>query len=120
MTANEYLPIAVIGLLGILLPFVIIGIGRLIRPYKPQQDKYEIFECGEITIGTTRIPFSVQYYIYALIFVIFDVETIFLFPWAVSFVKLGLLGFIEMMLFLGILVVGLAYAWKKGALEWSI
>ncbi len=120
MLAENYLPVAVVALVGILFPVVILLVGRLFRsrPYKSNPVKYEPYECGEIPIGDTRINFGVNYYLYALIFVVFDVETVFLFPWAVSLVDLGVIGFIEMVLFVFILLVGLAYAWRTGVLEW--
>jgi NADH-quinone oxidoreductase subunit A len=79
----------------------------------------DTYECGVDTIGTAWVRFNVSFYLYALLFVLFDVETVFLYPWAVSFRKLGLVGFSEMIVFIGILLVGLAYAWKKGVLKWE-
>ena len=111
--------VGIVALVGALIVVVTIeGVSRLLRPHKPVKDKYETYECGEFAIGTTRINFGVQYYLYALVFVIFDVEVVVLFPWAVAFVDLGLLGFVEVMLFLSILVVGFIYAWRMGALDW--
>jgi NADH:ubiquinone oxidoreductase subunit 3 (subunit A) len=91
----------------------------LLRPAKPNPIKSSTYECGVETQGDAWVQFKVQYYIYALVFVIFDIEVIFLFPWAVAFNKLGLFAFVEMLIFLAILVVGLAYAWGKGVLEWK-
>jgi NADH:ubiquinone oxidoreductase subunit 3 (subunit A) len=79
----------------------------------------DTYECGVKTIGTSWIRFNVSFYLYALLFVIFDIETVFLYPWAVSFRRLGLGGFLEMIVFIAVLLVGLAYAWKKGALKWD-
>ena len=90
----------------------------LIFPRRPTKVKLEAYECGPPTIGPTWVQFKVQYFLYALIFVIFDVETIYLYPWAVKFQSLGLFAFIEMIVFIFILVVGLWYAWKEGALRW--
>lgn len=120
MVTEEYLAVGIVALVGILISVVVIElVNKLVMSRTvPTPLKYETYECGEITIGSTKINFGVQYYMYALVFVIFDVETLFLFPWAVAFVKLGILGFIEMMLFIAILTVGLVYAWKKEALEW--
>ena len=81
--------------------------------------KNSIYECGMETVGESRVQFRVQYYIFALIFLIFDVETIFLFPWAVAYDKLELFAILEAILFISILVGGLIYAWRKGALEWT-
>lgn len=101
--------------------FVVVNIevvARLVRPHNPSPLKASAYECGEEPIGTGWIRFHVRYYLYALVYIVFAVETVFLFPWAVVFRKLGLFAFVEMMIFIGILLVGLAYAWKKGALEW--
>lgn len=96
-----------------------IGLARWVRPRKPSPLKQTSYECGIEPVGDPWIQFRVQYYVYALVFVIFDVETIYLYPWAVGFKHLGLLGFAEMIIFLAILAVGLIYAWKKKALEWD-
>ena len=80
--------------------------------------KSSTYECGLETVGETWVQFRVQYYIYALVFVIFDIETVFLYPWAVAYNKLGLFALVEMFIFLAILAGGLIYAWRKGALEW--
>ena len=119
MIAEDYLIVGAVALVGALIVAITIeGVSRLLRPYKPVKDKYETYECGEIAIGTTRINFGAQYYLYALVFVIFDVEVVILFPWAVAFADLGWFGFVEVMLFVSILVVGFVYAWRKGALDW--
>ncbi len=91
----------------------------LIHPRRKSAIKEETFECGPPTQGPTWVRFKVQYFIIALLFVIFDVETIFLYPWAVKFNSMGLFAFLEMIIFIFILVVGLWYAWKEGALEWK-
>jgi NADH-quinone oxidoreductase subunit A len=91
---------------------------RLVAPSHPNQVKNQTFECGNETIGTSRIQFNVGYYLFALLFLVFDVEAAFLFPWAVVFREAGLSGLIEVGLFMLALLVGLAYAWRKGALEW--
>lgn len=98
------------------LPLILAG---WVAPQKPSRLKQAPYECGVEPVGDPWIQFRVQYYIYALAFVIFDVETIYLYPWAVGFKQLGLLGFVEMIIFLTILAVGLIYAWKKRALEWD-
>jgi NADH:ubiquinone oxidoreductase subunit 3 (subunit A) len=85
---------------------------------KPGKDKYIPYECGEVPEGSAWIRFNIRFYVFALIFIIFDVELVFLLPWAVVFKKLGAFAFIEGLIFIGILVVGLAYVWKKGDLEW--
>lgn len=90
----------------------------LLRPKKPNPLKLETYECGVQTVGDAWVQFRAQYYIFALIFVLFDVEAVFLFPWAVAYNRLGLYAVIEMALFLLLLLGGLLYAWRKGALEW--
>ncbi len=116
---SNYLFLAVFLVVAILFPLVPIGIARLVAPRKPSPKKLDIYECGLESKGDAWVQFKVQYYIYALVFVIFDVETIFLYPWAVSFHRLGLFAFVEMIIFLAILAAGLVYAWKKGVLDWK-
>jgi NADH-quinone oxidoreductase subunit A len=92
----------------------------LIRPPASQDPvKLAPYECGEVVKGTSRVQFNVRYYLFALIFVIFDVEVLFVVPWAVVFKQLGMMAYIEMLIFIFILTLGLLYAWKKGALEWQ-
>ncbi len=91
---------------------------RLIRPQRPNPTKSRNYECGEFPLSDSHLQYNVKYYLFALIFVIFDVEVVFLFPWAAVFRALGLFAFIEMLVFLAILIFGLIYAWKKKALQW--
>ena len=91
----------------------------LLRPHRPYPSKRTTYECGESPIGDTRIRFNVRFYVVALIFLIFDVEVVFLFPWATVYKSLGWFAFIEMLVFLAILLVGYAYVWRKGDLEWD-
>lgn len=114
-----YLPVLIFLLIAISLPVVGLGVGRLIRPFKPSPAKLSPYECGVDPETDARDRISIRFYIIAILFVIFDVETIFLFPWAVIYGQLALFGLIEMCIFLGILVVGYFYVWKKGALEWA-
>ena len=100
-------------------PAVPILVARIIRPRKPNRIKSETYECGIETVGETWVQFKVQYYIFALVFLIFDVEVVFLFPWAVAFDKLLLFAVFEGILFIVILIGGLVYTWRKGILEWS-
>ena len=101
----------------ILLPF---ALSRLkVIPRKPNPIKTDTYECGLETVGRSWVQFNFRYYFYALIFVVFDVETVFLYPWAVKFNELGLFALIEMIIFIAILVVGFVYAWRKGVLEWK-
>ncbi len=90
-----------------------------IRPQAPDPIKEDTFECGVETEGTAWVQFNFRYYYYALLFVIFDIEAVFLYPWAVSFERVAIAGFIEVLTFLVILLIGLAYAWRKNALEWT-
>jgi NADH-quinone oxidoreductase subunit A len=91
----------------------------LLRPSRPYPSKLATYECGEVPLGDTRVRFNVRFYVVALIFLIFDVEVVFLFPWAVVYKNLGWFAFIEMLVFLGILFVGYAYVWRKGDLDWD-
>ncbi len=90
----------------------------LVAPRKRSLAKSDIYECGVLTTGETWIRFKIQYYIYALMFVVFDIETVFLYPWAVSYGGLGAFALVEMVIFLAVLAVGLVYAWGKGVLRW--
>jgi NADH-quinone oxidoreductase subunit A len=105
-------------LLAIVFALAPLLIARIIAPRKPSLAKSDTYECGVRTYGETWVRFRIQYYIYALMFVVFDIETVFLFPWAVSYAGLGTFALIEMIIFLVILAVGLAYAWAKGVLRW--
>lgn len=115
----NYLPILLF--IGIVIVFaaVQLGAGWLVRPSRPYRAKLTPYESGSPLFSDARIQFPMRYYIIAMLFVIFDIEIIFMIPWAVRFQSLGLLGLLEMLLFLGILLVGFWYAWKKGALEWD-
>ncbi|MGH8001839.1 MAG: photosynthetic/respiratory NAD(P)H-quinone oxidoreductase subunit C [Brasilonema sp.] len=102
-----------------LVPALALSASKLLRPSGRNPERRTTYESGMEPIGGAWIQFNIRYYMFALIFVIFDVETVFLYPWAVAFHRLGLLAFIEALIFIAILVVALAYAWRKGALEWS-
>ena len=91
----------------------------LLRPNRPYPSKLSTYECGELPVGDTRVRFNVRFYVVALIFLIFDVEVVFLFPWATVYRSLGWFAFLEMLVFLGILIVGYAYVWAKGDLDWD-
>lgn len=114
-----YVPIALFILVAIGFAIVTLLIARLVFPQRRNRVKLEPYECGIEPITDARDRYSIRYYLIAMLFVIFDVETVFLFPWAVVMDRLLLFGFIEMLVFLFILIVGYAYAWKKGALEWA-
>jgi NADH-quinone oxidoreductase subunit A len=93
-------------------------LSRLLTPRVPSKTKEQPYECGEIPVGSARVQFNVAYYLFALLFLVFDVEALFLYPWAVTLREAGFVGLIEILIFVAILVAGLAYAYKKGALEW--
>ena len=104
---------------GAVLVVLILLVSKLINPDSPSAAKLSPYECGIVPVGDSWHPFAVRYYIFALLFLVFDVESIFLFPWAITFRSLGGAGFIEMMTFIGVLVLGLVHAWRKGALSWA-
>jgi NADH-quinone oxidoreductase subunit A len=106
-------------LIAVLLPIVLLAVSKLLHRRVFERQKLMPYECGIDPIGDARERFSVRFYIVAMLFLIFDVETIFLFPWAVIYDRLALFGLVEMLIFIGILVVGYYYAWRKGALEWA-
>jgi NADH-quinone oxidoreductase subunit A len=114
----DYLILAVFVVLGALFVIATLSASWLLSPKKPSADKETTYECGVEPIGPPWVQFRVGYYVYALLFVVFDIETIFLYPWAVAFGQMGIFVLIEMFVFVGILVAGLAYAWKEGALRW--
>ena len=115
---NDWLFIGVFLLLAPIFPALALVVPRLIAPRKPNPLKMQTYECGIETVGNTWVQFHVQYYIFALVFLIFDVETVFLYPWAAAFGQLPLFAVLEGVLFILILVAGLVYAWRKGVLEW--
>jgi len=115
---QNYVPIFIfLGVIAVLLPLTLLA-AKLVRPENPNRTKLMPYECGIDPVDSARGRYTVRYYIVAILFVVFDVETIFLFPWAVQFKALGLFGLLEMFIFLGILVIGYLWIWKKGALEW--
>ena len=113
-----YLSIFIFGVFALAFPIVALGFFKLIRPSTPQATKLEAYECGIRSASDSRGRYTVRFYIIAILFVIFDVETIFLFPWAVRYRRLGWFGVAEVAVFLAILVVGYIWAYKKGALAW--
>jgi NADH-quinone oxidoreductase subunit A len=116
---NEYMPIVILFVLATLLAGLAVILGHAFGPRQPTRRKLQPYESGMTPIGagTRRIP--VRFYLIAVLFILFDIEVIFFFPWAVVFRKLGLFGLVEMFIFILILMVGYVYAWKKGALEWE-
>lgn len=117
MLAN-YAFIGIFTIAAITFPLIPLILAALLRPKRPSTIKQSTYECGLEAMGEIWVQFKVQYYLYALAFVVFDIETIFLYPWAVYFGQSGLFALIEMTIFLAILTFGLLYAWRKGALEW--
>lgn len=117
--AWQYLFIGALTLAAIVLAVAPLILARFVAPKKPGATKTSPYECGMESTGDSWIQFRAQYYIYALLFVIFDVEIIFIYPWAVVWKSIGAVAFAEMTAFLAILAVGLIYAWKKGVLEWE-
>lgn len=116
---GPYLPLAVALLVAGLLPVAVTFLASFLGPRSPSQVKGSTFECGSETVGDARGRFAVKFYVVALLFIVFDIETVFLYPWAVNFRALGWFGFWEMGVFATTLVVGLVYVWKKGALAWE-
>ena len=116
---DAYVPILLFVLVAIGFAIVMTMVSRLVHPTKYNKVKFEPYECGIEPATDARDRYSVRYYLVAMLFVIFDVETVFMFPWAVIMDELALFGLIEMLVFLFILVVGYAYAWRKGALDWT-
>jgi len=115
---NEWLYIGVFIIIGIIVPVVPLVFAALVAPKKPNPVKQATYECGIETVGDSWVQFKAQYYIFALVFLVFDVETVFLFPWALSLNQMPMFVVLEGVLFIGILVAGLVYAWRKGMLEW--
>jgi NADH-quinone oxidoreductase subunit A len=115
----EYFPILLFLLVGLGVGVAPVVLGALLAPHRPDPEKLSPYECGFEAFEDARMKFDVRYYLVAILFILFDLEIAFLFPWAVVLRELGWFGLIAMLLFLGILVVGFIYEWKKGALEWE-
>ncbi len=114
----EYGYVGLFLLTGVFLVLAAYFFSWLLRPARPSPEKLGTYECGETPFGEARIRFNVRYYLFAMLFVIFDVEALFLIPWAIVFKTLGLAGLLEIFIFLGLLGAAYAYAWRKGAMEW--
>ena len=115
---RDYLTVGIFGLVGAGLVGLLLGLGRLVRPVRPQAEKYISYESGVDPVGSGWGQSQVRYYIFALLFVLFDVEAIFIFPWALGLEAYGVFGLVEMGIFIVILALGLLYAWRKGVLRW--
>jgi len=116
---TKFFPILVFTVLALGFGLVTLVLSYLAQPKYPEAEKLSTYECGSEPFSDSRMPFPVRYYVIAMLFVIFDIEVIFLYPWAITFKQLGVIGFIEMMIFIGLFVVAYVYAWRKGALEWD-
>lgn len=115
----DYLVVGALLLFGIVFVVLTVGASNFLSPKgKAAKDRLEPYECGVEPVGPPWVQFRVGYYVYALLFVVFDIETVFLYPWAVAFGKMGLFILVEMVIFIAILAAGLAYAWREGALRW--
>ncbi len=116
---DNYIPVLIFIVIGLGLGTVMIMMGAMLGPSRPDSAKQSPYECGFEAFEDSRMKFDVRYYLVAILFIIFDLEIAFLFPWAVILDEIGMFGFLAMMVFLGVLVVGFIYEWRKGALEWE-
>lgn len=115
----SYVPLLIHVLLAMVVAGALVFLSWAVGHRKPSRTKQQAYECGIRPTGDAREPFSVKFYLVAMLFILFDVEAIFLYPWAVVYRELRLFGFVEMMLYIGILLTGYIYLWKKGALDWT-
>jgi NADH-quinone oxidoreductase subunit A len=116
---TRYVPILLFIIVALMFGVVVLLLSSLVQPKYPEPEKFSTYECGSEPFSDARMPFPVRYYIFAMLFVIFDIEVIFLYPWAVVFTKVGVIGLIEMLVFIALFLVAYVYAWRKGALEWD-
>lgn len=116
---GHFLPVAIFLLLGVVVGVGMLVFSRLVSPRKPYREKLITYESGITPFMDANQKFSIRYYLVAMLFLIFDIEAVFLYPWAVAYNRIGLYGLVEMVIFVVILLVGYFYAWKKGALEWE-
>ena len=114
-----YLPVLLMVVIAAGLGVVMLVLGAVVRPSRPNPVKALPYECGNLPVGDARLPLRTRFYLFAMLLVIFDVEVVFLLPWAVNYLSLGLFGFVEMMLFLGILLLGYVYLWRNKGLQWD-
>ena len=119
MNLENYFPVLLFILVGISVGVVPQVLGRVLAPHKPDAQKLSPYECGFEAFEDARMKFDVRYYLVAILFILFDLEVAFLVPWAVAMREVGMLGFWSMMIFLGVLTIGLVFEWKKGALDWE-
>ena len=116
---SNYLPVLIFVAIALVMAVVVISLGYFLGTRRPDKEKLSPYECGFEAFEDSRMKFDVRYYLVAILFIIFDLEIAFLFPWAIVIDQIGLFGFAAMAVFLGILVIGFIYEWKKGALEWE-
>jgi NADH-quinone oxidoreductase subunit A len=116
---EQYFPILLFILFGLAVGALLLSVGRVVSPNRPDPAKLSPYECGFEAFEDARMKFDVRYYLVAILFILFDLEIAFLFPWAVVLPEIGYFGFVAMMIFLAILIIGFVYEWKKGALEWE-
>jgi len=116
---NDYLPIIILILMATAMGFLVIVLGAVFGPHRPSKRKGAPYESGMVPYGPGTRRFSIRYYLVAVLFILFDIETVFFLPWAVVFRQLGWFALLEMLVFIGILLIGFVYVWKKGALEWE-
>ena len=115
---RQYLTVAIFAGAAVLMVGAMLGVGRVLRPVRPQPQKYLNYECGVDPVGVGWSQSQIRYYVFALLFVMFDVEAVFIFPWAVRLEALQVFGLVEMIIFISILTLGLLYAWRKRVLRW--
>jgi NADH-quinone oxidoreductase subunit A len=115
---NPWLYVGLFLIVGLFIPLAAIVLSAILSPKKPNPIKQSTYECGMETVGDNWVQFKAQYYVFALVFLVFDVETVFLFPWAMALDQLALFAVVEGVIFILILIVGLVYTWRKGLLEW--
>ena len=116
---ENYLPVLIFIIVGLAIGGIMVALGFVLGPHRPNSEKLSPYECGFEAFEDSRMKFDVRYYLVAILFIIFDLEIAFLFPWAIVLESIGWFGYIAMSIFLGILVIGFIYEWKKGALEWE-
>jgi len=116
---SRYFPILLFIIVVLVFSVATLLLSYIVQPKYPEPEKLTTYECGSEPFSDARMPFPVRYYIFAMLFVIFDIEVIFLYPWAVVFTKIEFIGLIEMLVFIGLFLVAYVYAWRKGALEWD-
>jgi NADH-quinone oxidoreductase subunit A len=120
MTALQtYFPIGIVLVAAVGIAVLMVALANTLGPRRPSTVKETPFECGSVPVGSSRERFGVKFYVVALLFIVFDIEAIFLYPWAVLFTELGWAGYVEMALFIFTVVIGLVYVWKKGVLDWN-